>query len=726
MRKQKMVKLMPYEVYLRMKSAQNIVVIGPTGSGKSTMTYALVNNKIVKFISVGIGKKNQTTIIPCNFMFDERIKKDEFFAIYIKSKEYSFKLIHNKVMEVLAKLYVSNGYDISETLEGITEESLIEVWEPKEAEYHLERIASDISLEKLKHILEGALQIIAEAEDSFKIRVNKLKKEPDKRTIGIDEVRSLVMEEMWNNLPQEIKQEYYEWLTEIGEIVKRKLAESLGTDGQVDVVKDYSTEKDDELPYGGDILQHIFDPYEPYSLIIEDITIVCRPREELIRNFDDNDDKIPLRFCIRDTMGLNQVNMDSNSMKDALDIALNCSPDSILLLMNLEERNDVILNCCEAVSSKIGKAKKLDIPVNVIFTKADLAINTAITHADRDTVELMQEDFDKHVLDAISALEKDIEEYLAFFDEESVTWLSTRYLEECIDPIQKALSKANSPLVEKFKKSGLYSEINAILYKTQLKILPKGITSPLFVTVKDTKLPAVDIVVNGKMLKQEFATIQKTLTEDKATVNGYLIKDTRRIHGRSVVHYIKNLKIGLGYTTNAYVYGNFSINMKGMLKKILESNIPKFMTLYENTAIKTLADNIEGVELNRLIEELDDNKNLTRLAFADVNAALVENLSSEDIKLQKLHLIFKHYFSSTDKYYMVMDKVAFNMSYGNLTVRKMVNSIYHDPYLTYDETIRKMQKQFKIFFESDEFMVLLADEIGRAMTELINKMFVII
>lgn len=723
MRKQEMMKLMPREVFRRMKSAQNIVVIGPTGSGKSTLIYALVNNKIVKFILVGVGKKNQTTIIPCNFMFDERLMRDEYFAICIKGKEYLFKLIHNKVMEVLAKLYVSSGYDVDETVESITEKALAEVWEPKGADYHLGRISSDISVDDLRGIVERALQIIDEAEDSFKARVNKLKKEPDKRTVGIDEVRSIVMEEMWNDIPLELKEEYQRWLEEIGEIIKRRLEECLGEDGQIGVVGEYSVERDNEhnLPYGGDMLQHIFDPYEPYSLIVEDITLVCRPREELIKMFDD---KIPLRFCFRDTMGLNQINMDSNSMKDALDIALNCSPDSILLLMSLEERNDVILNCCEAVSIKIGKAKKLDIPVNVIFTKADLAINTAITRADRDTVELMQADYDKHVLNAVASLEKDMKEYLTFFDEESATWLSIRYLEEAIDPIQMALRDA--VLVNKFKKIGLYNEINELLYKTQMKILPQGIKSPLFVTVKNTELPAVNIVVNGEVLNEEFAQVQNTLTEDKATVNGYQIVDDRRIHGRSVVRYVENLRIGLGYTTNAYVYGNFSINMKGMIKKILEANMPKFMTLYESTAIKTLADNMEEVELDRLIQELDENEELTRFAFADVNPALIESLSSKDRKLQKLHLIFRHYFASSDKYYMVMDKVAFNMSYGNVEVRKMVNSFYYNPYLTYDEMIRKMQAQFKAFFESDAFMVMLADETGSAMTELVNKMFVII
>ena len=107
------------------------------------------------------------------------------------------------------------------------------------------------------------------------------------------------MEEMWNGIPQEVKEEYQSWLAEIGEIVKHKLAVCIGTNGQVGEVGEYSVEKGDVLPFGGDMLQHVFDPYEPYSLIVEDITMVCKPRKELIEMFDD---KIPLRFCLRDTM----------------------------------------------------------------------------------------------------------------------------------------------------------------------------------------------------------------------------------------------------------------------------------------------------------------------------------------------------------------------------------------------------------------------------------------
>ena len=73
---------------------------------------------------------------------------------------------------------------------------------------------SEISVDGLKDIVKCALQIIDEAEDSFKARVNKLKKEPDKRTVGIDEVRSIVMEDMWNDIPLELKEKYQRWLEE--------------------------------------------------------------------------------------------------------------------------------------------------------------------------------------------------------------------------------------------------------------------------------------------------------------------------------------------------------------------------------------------------------------------------------------------------------------------------------------------------------------------------------
>lgn len=723
MKKQEIARLMPREAHKRIKTAQSIVVIGPTSSGKSTLIYALVNHQIIKFILVGIGVKCQTTIIPCNFLFDERIEKGEFFSIQIRTKVFSPKQIHIKVVEILAKQFALCGYEAEETISSIDSEVMLGILEPADAEYHLGKIVNEISIEDFKNIVNKALTIIEDAEESFYNRVKKKKKEPDKRKVSIDEIRCIIMEDMWNELPEPIREEYQNWLNSIGEKITQRLNICLGANSGVESINEFSVVENDILPYGGMILQSLFDPYEPYSLIVEEMTMACRPRDELIDMFYD---KIPLRFCLRDTMGLNQINMDNNSVKDALDIALNCSPDSILLLMNLEERDDVIENCCEAINSKIGKAQRLDVPVHVIFTKADRVLSNIINKADRKTVELTQADYTEHIEAAIDIMENSIEGYLSHLMESSATWLSIRYLEEKIDPIQCALKEVTSPLIEKFTRNGLYRKIDEILKETQMRILPKGVTSPLYVTVKDTGLPAVEIKIDPIVLSKEFNQIQEVLTKDKAVVNGYQITDTRRIHGRSVVRYYENLQIGLGYTTNAYVYGNFSINMKGMLKKVLENKIPDFLTLYQSEVIKTLADNMDDVELDKVIAELDENEQITQFAFADINPAIFDDLPLKVKKIQKLHLIFRHYFGSSDKFYMVIDRVAFNLSYGNDEIKKMTDAIYNKPFITYDETIRLMQENFKKQYGSPNFADVLAAEMSSAMTELVNKMFVII
>lgn len=723
MKKQEITRLMPREAHKRIKTAQSIVVIGPTSSGKSTLIYALVNHQIIKFILVGVGDKCQTTIIPCNFLFDERIEKGEFFSIQIRTKVFSPKQIHIKVVEILAKQFALCGYEAEETISSIDSEVMLGILEPADAEYHLGKIVNEISIEDFKNIVNKALTIIEDAEESFYNRVKKKKREPDKRKVSIDEIRCIIMEDMWNELPEPIREEYQNWLNSIGEKITQRLNICLGANSGVESINEFSVVEDDILPYGGMILQSLFDPYEPYSLIVEEMTMACRPRDELIDMFYD---KIPLRFCLRDTMGLNQINMDNNSVKDALDIALNCSPDSILLLMNLEERDDVIENCCEAINSKIGKAQRLDVPVHVIFTKADRVLSNIINKADRKTVELTQADYTEHIEAAIDIMENSIEGYLSHLMESSATWLSIRYLEEKIDPIQCALKEVTSPLIEKFTRNGLYRKINEILKETQMRILPKGVTSPLYVTVKDTGLPAVEIKIDPIVLSKEFNQIQEVLTKDKAVVNGYQITDTRRIHGRSVVRYYENLQIGLGYTTNAYVYGNFSINMKGMLKKVLENKIPDFLTLYQSEVIKTLADNMDDVELDKVIAELDENEQITQFAFADINPAIFDDLPLKVKKIQKLHLIFRHYFGSSDKFYMVIDRVAFNLSYGNDAIKKMTDAIYNKPFITYDETIRLMQENFKKQYGSPNFADVLAAEMSSAMTELVNKMFVII
>ena len=527
----------------------------------------------------------------------------------------------------------------------------------------------------------------------------------------------MIFQEVWEKLDSSVTADYREWLETIGIVITDKLKQLI----EFDKVAEMSIEQNDVFPYGEPILASLFNPYEPYSLVVEEIVLSCRPRQELV---DMSDKNMPLRFCLRDTMGLTQVGMDVTSIKNALDIALNDSPDSILFLLSLEERNDVLEACCKTISEKMEKANKLDIPVHVMFTKADRIIGNMINKVGKPTVELRQVDYDANVESVVNSMETNIESFLDKIPKTSYTWLSLRYLEKDIDPIQKALESVDSQLIERFQPIGLYNHIDMIIKDTQSRILPKGMKAPIIVTVKDSTKPAVDIKVSANILSKVISNLQIELAVNKAVVNSYLITTDYRIHGRSVVNYWYYLGLGLGYTTHAKVYGNFSINMKGMLNRQLSLHIPDLISLYESQVIETICGNMDVSELQYLIKNLDETK-CEEIAFCDINPILIKQWSEEERCTQILHLIFRNYFAQTGKYSMIMDKVAFRMSYANDYIRNCLEEIYYAP-ISYDATIRKMQEKFKEIFASQKFMNLLADEIGAAMSELVNKMFLTI
>ena len=72
---------------------------------------------------------------------------------------------------------------------------------------------------------------------------------------------------------------------------------------------------------------------------------------------------------------------------------------------------------------------------------------------------------------------------------------------------------------------------------------------------------------------------------------------------------------------------------------------------------------------------------------------------------------------------MIMNKVALQLSYKNEKIKTIIDSVYMKP-ISYDATIREMQKTFLQVFTTEEFSQIIAEEIGDAMTELVNKMFV--
>lgn len=231
-------------------------------------------------------------------------------------------------------------------------------------------------------------------------------------------------------------------------------------------------------------------------------------------------------------------------------------------------------------------------------------------------------------------------------------------------------------------------------------------------------MPAVQVSVDSMKISTIIDEMQYALSEDVSTVNGYVITDkTPRLHGRSVYCYWNNLMVGLGHTTRASVYGNFSINMKGLIKRMFTAYIKSFKTLHDNCAVTFTADNLSDDELIKAVESLTKNDNIE----AGMNPAL----GDRNIALQRLYEFYVDYFMNPVRFAFVVDRVSYDMSYGNPELKQKLTAIYNGT-LGYDGAMRKLQYSFQDFFGSEDCRRILIEELDSVMTDMVNKAFIVI
>ena len=696
----------------RKSSAPKLVVVAPSGSGKSTLIYLLMNHRLIPYMKIGIGEKSQTTIIPCEFCFDERITDDETFAIQIIKKDYASKDIHMAVLTVLMDLFGRNDCDTEDTIEAFDEKVLDQILEPEEAHYHLNQIKDDISLEELLDALTPILDYIV--DNDFKAKVKKRRDELKSKKIRLPEVREMIFEEMFEEMPEDIKADYVEWLNKIGDRINEILNNEVGSDMLEGKMLQYSLDDDNN---GTHILEVLFDPFAPFSLVIDHISVACRPRQELIDIAQEKSPELPFRFCIRDTMGLTQKGIDAASTKGALEAALNCKADTILFLLSLDERDDTLSECCKALVEKkdeLMKKSHLDTSVYVLFTKADRKVENLINKRNTGDLYIDENTYRENIQSVLAELESMVHSYADMLPQEEVGWLSMRYLKDSY--VLKALE--GDERKHNFEPEGLFEKIVDYSMKTLRGTLPTGVKNPLFVTAIEPDKPAVQVVVDPEKIKAEIESMQHNLCAETDIVNGYVISDkTPRLHGRSVYSYWNNLIIGLGHTTKASVYGNFSINMKGLLKRMLGNAFASFAKFDDNCAVKFTADNLDDDVLMDVLKTL--------FGSDDIEAGLNPALGEKNIALQRLYEFYVAYFMDESRFASLIDRVAYDLSYGNPELKQYLTNIYNNT-PSYDGAMRKLQISFKSFFGSDDFTRIFVTELNQVMTEMVNKAFIII
>ena len=174
------------------------------------------------------------------------------------------------------------------------------------------------------------------------------------------------------------------------------------------------------------------------------------------------------------------------------------------------------------------------------------------------------------------------------------------------------------------------------------------------------------------------SSIIENLTENKAIVHDYLLKKVPCVSCKEIVSYYDRIQRGQWYKCD-----NFSINMRGLLHRVLRDAIPNLTVLWEQHLVSTMVGNLTDLEVDRL-------------------AKLLCIESTISCSIQKLHFACQQYFSRPEVHSKVLDRVAFRLSYGNEFIRDAIDSVYDKP-VSSTKTLHAIQDEFRELFSTSVF-----------------------
>ncbi|NMA82714.1 MAG: hypothetical protein GX962_02495 [Epulopiscium sp.] len=414
--------LTPADVLERKGNIPSLSIVGASGSGKTTVVTNLLNPKIALYTSVGIGEKSQTTTFASNFILDARIDQEDIFAISIKSKKLDSKLIAGKIFEAVVDEFLDNGYEVENTIESLKDDDWTDIFlEPKDASYHLSSIKNKLDIEKLIALIESVLKNFD--EEDFEQKVAERKKILGKKTSKEKKLKRTVL------LSYALDPSVIEWVENIEEIIVKELEEIIGEVNPFNKTFSYVVEST-----GKDILKEIYNPQKSYSLVIDNIDIACKPRDEAVKIMKQKDSDIPLRMMLVDTVGVSQEGVDEDSLTMGVDRALNRSVNAIILIINLEEREDVIKNIFDSLNKKFNELQNKS-DVYILFSKGDKLVETKIDKR-KMSLKISQEDYNREIKTVLEEISEIIERYSkgVYSNVIGVRWQSLSYKDENIDP----------------------------------------------------------------------------------------------------------------------------------------------------------------------------------------------------------------------------------------------------------------------------------------------------
>lgn len=540
-----------------------VPMVAVIGSFENQLDF--ISDLVNSFIAEGIMKSVKDSIpIPVSIFLDERLGREDEFSVKINTKPFAAKTIHAEVLKVLTRLFCRKCYKADETVSAVTEQEFYKILKPDDGSYSLESVANQISIEEFK---EAIFQPLEEMGVSFEKRVNDKRKIVQKK-VGRQQttvLREMVFDEMWNELKPEVTEKYYIWLNEIENKVREHLTSIVG---------EVSIPERGSISCGSPTaLSALSDDSQPFSLVVENFTIACRPRKEL--------QKVGVfRACFKFAPTPKEETMFSG-----FNFACNSNPDRILFLLNLEEWTK------NKIPDDFWKRVKVEQPVSMILTGANEMVDDFVSKHAEDFTMVRQEDYDRWIEEAIGRIEAISTKCKnALPAITGVTWNSLRFFAEQIDPVQKAVRKWDQSKLGHFTPEGFYKQVCNLVQDTRMSLF-------------SGKLPQVNPIgpsvhLEGSRIVEEIVEI---LTTDKAIVNQYLgRKGFYHAKSQDVIAYYERLQKGQGYTCD-----EFSLNMKGAVRRVLREAITNLTVLFDLQTEESLREYFNQPEVyNRVIDRV--------------------------------------------------------------------------------------------------------------------------
>ncbi len=548
----------------RQRSADTIVLMGPTSSAKSTVITELLPPVSNKLLGKNVGVTAQTTLLSTRLMLNARLTEDEVLVQCIPRRSSAYMDFIGQ-----AKATISDAlYDQREEIESfeVNDKIIESILDPTDRRYHAYQFAFQHGLTSGLIVILGQLcqRIINDPEP--------LTKEADKRYKQIrikdqhikkrEVYEQIVDERFFTECEDEEK--IRAWYTQLKKTVEDEL-ESLWTFPEIKTL--LGSPDGDEIPV---LIEKLYSKDSACSLVFEEVLYATSPaqlvREEYQR-LDPTYSERTVKFNVLDTVGLTQSTQFRDDISDNMDVILSKDSNALLFLCASDEQPSVYETCLELLKDKEKKLAQK--PVTICRTKADIAIRNIMIdkwRQDHGTNTIADEQYPKYIKTAYQSY---CDEYL------SPDNAKAGGIKNCKIELLSLASDISSKMNPFLNNALDNKRIIHILFDLSARVEKSYEGGRLWLQSKDLIHYPLKVSCLLEQLAKTIGLAMTAQNNDNHKQYTQYIDAVGTFHGRSANCFRRKLQYGEGHETHATMFLDFRLYIPNIVARWLREALPK-------------------------------------------------------------------------------------------------------------------------------------------------------